>query len=215
MTTTAPSPTDDLGDEQLRVRPVGRRVHLPMILVGVLLVVGCALAFGVLAQRLADQQPVLVLARPLERGAVLTAADLAIAQVSADTVVRTIAPDDRARLLGNTLLTALPAGSLISPELVAPGAVDVGPNARTVGLALEPGGYPVASLAAGDTVSVVGTADGGTVLDDAGVVLAVEPAVEGSTTLLVSVVVERAAATPITAAAATDQVRLVLHGAGR
>lgn len=186
-----------------------------MVLVGVLLVVGCALAFGVLAQRLADQRPVLVLARPLERGAVLTAADLAVAQVSADTSVRTVAPDGRAQLVGNTLLTPLPAGSLITPELVAPGAIDLGRDARTVGLALEPGGYPVASLAAGDTVSVVATADGGTVLDDAGVVLAVEPAVEGSTTLLVSVVVDRTAATPITAAAAADQVRLVLHGAGR
>jgi hypothetical protein len=98
---------------------------------------------------------------------------------------------------------------------VAPGAVDLGPQARTVGLALEPGEYPVASLAAGDTVSVVATAGDGSVLDDDGVVLAVEPAIEGSATLLVSVVVDVGAAAPITAAAAVDQVRLVLHGAGR
>jgi hypothetical protein len=215
VTTTRPRPVDDAGVEQLRVRPLGRRVHVPMVLVGLLLVVGCALAFGVLAQRLADQRPVLVLARPLDRGTVLTSADLAIAQVSADPALRTVAPQDRGRLVGNTLRIPLRGGALVTPEVVAPGAVDLGPQARTVGLALEPGEYPVASLAAGDTVSVVATAGDGSVLDDDGVVLAVEPAIEGSATLLVSVVVDVGAAAPITAAAAVDQVRLVLHGAGR
>lgn len=215
MTSTATPSMADVGREQLRVPPTRRRMHLPTVLLGVLLVAGCALGFGVLAQHLTDQRAVLVLARPLERGAVLTDADLAVAQLSADAAVRTVAPDDNGQLLGNTLLTALPEGSLLTPDLVAPGTVDLGPDARTVGLALDPGEYPIASLRAGDTVSVVAAVQGGTVLDDDAIVLAVEPAVEGSATLLVSVVVDVDMAAPITAAAAADQVRLVLRGAGR
>lgn len=215
MTTTAPPPVEeDVGVAHARVRPLRRGIHMPMIVVGLLLVVGCALAFGVLAQRLADQQPALVLARPLERGAVLTDADLAVAQLSTATALGAVAPQDRGQLVGHTLRVALPAGALVTPELVAPGAVDLGPDARTVGLALEPGAYPVAALAAGDTVSVISTARDGMLLDN-GVVLAVEPAIEGSSTLLVSVVVDDVMAAPIAAAAAADEIRLVLHGAGR
>lgn len=192
-----------------------RRIGVPWVLGGLLVTVGCALAFGVLAQGLADRRPILVLARPVERGTVLGDADLAVAQISADPGVQVVAADDRARLLGRTLLTAMPQGSVITPDLVAPGAVDIGPGSRTVGLALEPGAYPTASLAPGDIVSVVETTAGGAILDDAGAVLDVQPAMEGTSTLLVSVVVDVETAARIAAAAAQDQIRLVLHGAGR
>lgn len=215
---TSPPPAPPTGTAEptaaLRLSPVRRRVHVPLLAVGVALVVGCALAFGLLAQRIADQRPVLVLSRPVARGTILGEADLAVAQVAADGV-RVVGSDRRGRLLGRTLLTSLPAGSLVTPDLVGPGAVDLGPRSRTIGLALDPGGYPTATLAPGDTVSVVGTGGTGTVLDDVATVLAVEPIVEGSATLLVSVVVDADAAAQITSAAAQDQVRLVLHGAGQ
>ncbi len=211
MTETAVRRPDHPDTDGLRLQPARRRLHVPTLLAGVLLVVGCALAFGVLAQRLAHQRPVLVMARPVARGALLADADVAVAQVSADAGVRLMDADDRQRLLGRTLLLSLPAGAPLTEDLVGPGAVDVGPTARTVGLALEPGEYPVSSLAPGDSVSIVATAGNGRVLDD-GIVLAVEPTIDGSATLLVSVVVDASTAERITAAAAQDQIRLVLRG---
>jgi hypothetical protein len=70
-------------------------------------------------------------------------------------------------------------------------------------------------LAAGDTVSVVLTTDSGTVLTDDAVVLESAPAVEGVPTMLVSVVVDAAAAPRVAAAAAQGEARLLLHGAAR
>ncbi|HSJ44804.1 MAG TPA: SAF domain-containing protein [Euzebyales bacterium] len=211
-TTTRPDRTRADG---IRLSPARRRFHVPTLLAGVLLVVGCALAFGVLAQHLTDTRAVLVLARPVARGTVLSDADLAVAQVSADTAVRVVRADDRQRLLGRTLLLSLPAGTALTAELVAAGAVDVGPTSRTIGLLLEPGGYPTSSIAPGDTVSVVDTGGAGDVLDDRAVVLSTEAMVDGAATRLVSIVVDARSAAAISAAAAQDRVRLLLHRAGR
>lgn len=201
--------------DTLRLAPARRRFHVPTLLAGVLLVVGCALAFGVLAQHLTDSRAVLVLSRPADRGTVLSDADLAVAQVPSDTAVRVMRAEDRTRLLGRTLLLSLPAGTVLTTDLVTAGAVEIGPTSRTVGLLLEPGGYPTSSLAPGDIVSVVDTGGAGDVLDDRAVVLSIEPPVDGTATRLVSIVVEARSAAAITAAAAQDRVRLLLHGAGR
>jgi hypothetical protein len=211
-TTTRPQPPRT---DTVRLPPARRRFHVPTVLAGVLLVVGCALAFGVLAQHLTDTRAALVLARPVARGAVLSDADLAVAQVPADTAVRVLPAADRRRLLGRTLLLSLPAGTALTTELVTAVAVDLGPTSRTVGLLLEPGGYPTSSLAPGDTVSVIDTGGDGDVLDDRAVVLSTEATVDGAATRLVSIVVDARSAATITAAAAQDRIRLLLHGAGR
>jgi len=100
-------------------------------------------------------------------------------------------------------------------DLLAPAGLRFDADARTVGLELAPGGYPTTSLTTGDAVSVVETADGGAVLTDDAVVVEARPAVDGATTMLVSIVVDARAAPRIAAAAGQDQVRLVLHGAAR
>lgn len=192
-----------------------RRVRVPWLLAGVLLIAGSALAFAVLAQQLADRRPVVVLARPLARGAVINPGDLAVAQVAADPGVALLPARDGQRLIGGVLLTSLPAGSPLTAELVGPAGLPADGDGQTVGLALEPGEYPTSSLAPGDRVSVIRTTESGTVLTDDGVVLEVEPTTPDSPTLLVSVVVAEADAAPVVAAAAQDQARLALHGVGR
>lgn len=199
-------------DGRLRLGASRRRIHVPAVLGGVLLIVGCALAFGLVADRLSDRQPVLVLSRPVDRGTVLTDADVTVAQVAADAGVQVTPQSARDRLLGRTVLTPLPAGAVLTPELVGPSDVVLGARTRTVGLALDPGGYPTSTLAPGDLVGVVATDGDGTVLDDRATVLAVDPVVEGSATLLVSVVVRADAATAVAAAGARDGIRLVLRG---
>jgi hypothetical protein len=52
-------------------------------------------------------------------------------------------------------------------------------------------------------------------LDDRAVVLSTEATVDGAATRLVSIVVDARSAATITAAAAQDRIRLLLHGAGR
>jgi hypothetical protein len=187
---------------------------MPTLLVGLLLVVGCALAFAVLTQTLSEQRPVVVLSRPVVRGTVLTDTDLAVAQITADSTIAALPAEDAARLTGRTLLTSLPAGAVVTPDLVAAATVDVGPSARTVGLLLDPGAYPTSTLAPGDQVTVVDTGGAGRVLAEDAVVVRIEPVVDGSATRLVSIVVDAASATSVSTAAGQDRARLLLHGAG-
>jgi hypothetical protein len=164
-------------------------VHLAWLLAGVLLIAGSALGFA--------------------------AGDLAVAQVAADAGVALVPASDSEQLVGRVLLTSLPAGALVTPDVLGPATLDLDAGSRTVGLELEPGGYPTSALAAGDAVSVVRTNGAGTVLTDDAVVLGLEPAAEGATTMLVSVVVDVASAPRVAAAAAQGEARLLLHGAGR
>jgi hypothetical protein len=199
----------------LRLSATRRRVRTVWLLAGILLIAGSALGFGVVAQRLAERRPVVVLNRPLARGSVVAQGDLAVAQVAADPGVALVTADDSDELVGRALLTSLPAGALMTTDLLGPPGLQVDADSRTVGLELEPGGYPTSALAAGDTVSVVLTTDSGTVLTDDAVVLESAPAVEGVPTMLVSVVVDAAAAPRVAAAAAQGEARLLLHGAAR
>ncbi|HSK98092.1 MAG TPA: SAF domain-containing protein, partial [Euzebyales bacterium] len=151
-------------------------------LLGMLLIAGCALGFGAVAQHLADRRPVVVLGRPLERGTVIAPGDLAVAHVGADTGVALVSAADSDALVGRPLLTSLPAGALLTSHMVGPAGLGFDDDARTIGLELEPGGYPVSALAEGDVVSVVDTAGSGAILaDDAGVAHAA-PALEGAAT---------------------------------
>lgn len=199
----------------LRVTATRRRVRATWLLAGVLLIAGSALGFGVIAQRVAQRRPVVVLSRPLPRGSLVTTADLGVAQVAADPGIALVPADRSRELVGRALLTSLPAGALVTTDLVGPAGLEVDESSRTVGVELEPGGYPTPALAAGDTVSVVLTTDSGTVLTDDAVVLDFAPAVEGTSTMLASIVVDAAAAPRVAAAAAQGQARLLLHGAGR
>lgn len=207
--------TADPDTAAVRLHPTRRRARLVWTLAGILLVTGCALGFGVVAQRLADRAPVVVLGRPLPRGSVIAPADLAVAQVAADAGVALVAAADGDALVGRALLATLPAGALLTPDLLGPAELAFDDDARTVGLELGPGGYPTAALATGDVVSVVDTSGSGTVLTDEAVVVEAVPAMEGATTLLVSLLVDAADAPRVAATAGQDQVRLLLHGAGR
>lgn len=198
-----------------RLHTVQGRGRLLWSLAGVLLIAGSALGFGIVAQRLAHREPVVVLNRPLARGHVLAADDLAVTQVAADAGVALVPAGDSQQLVGRALLTSLPAGALMTPDLLAPGSLAVAGDARMLGLELEPGAYPTASLAAGDRVTVVDAGGAGSVLTDDGVVVSAGPAMEGAATLLVSIMVGVEDAPRVAAAAGQDRVRLLLHGAGR
>jgi hypothetical protein len=104
----------------------------------------------------------------------------------------------------------LSPGALISPGLIVE-RLEVGAGEALVGLALPPGGWPSASLRAGDTVMVVGTGDASGVLVDRANVDSITPlgdAVSG--TRLVTVAVAEAAAAEVAAAAASGEVVLVV-----
>ena len=135
-------------------RPPGRRRSVPHLVVGVLLVLACAIAFLLITVQSGGRRAVLALARPVTVGQVLTVADLRPVDVGVDDgAVGVVAADAAASVVGRPVATSLPAGALLSPALVGAPLLP-GPGQAVVAVAVKPGQVP-AEVAAGAAVLVV------------------------------------------------------------
>jgi SAF domain len=151
----------------------GRHRRTPELVVGVLLVVGGALASVLLATGGRDRTPVLALEADVRRGEVLTADDVATVLVGSDLSIAHLGEGEADVVVGRVALTDLPAGTVLAPEMVGAPVEQLAPGEGTVGLALEAGQLPSLRLASGDQVSVVAGADASSTRG-AGVVRAAE-----------------------------------------
>ena len=157
-TTTAAAPTTNGRRAEGRARPAGargtgRRRQLPLVVVGVLLVLGCALAFADASLHLGSREEVLVLAQPVAAGQVLVAGDLRSARVSTGSGLAVVPVDQEQGVVGRRAAVALVAGALLTTSEV--GAVPpVAAGFDEVAVGLEPGAYPP-DVAPGDRVQVV------------------------------------------------------------
>ncbi|MBL7487442.1 flagellar biosynthesis protein FlgA [Frankia sp. AgB1.9] len=96
------------------------------------------------------------LARPLERGQVLTTGDLADVRVTTDGGrIRLVTPATaRAVMVGRQALVDLPAGIVLNPELL--GTVAGSAGTLTLGVAVDAAGLPSSGPRSGELVDVVG-----------------------------------------------------------
>lgn len=196
-----------------------RRRRVPWMVAGVLLVVGCALAFAVTSLHLQSGQQVLVVCRSVPVGQVVTAGDLGVVRMSIGAELRPVAADEESSVLGRPTAVPLAAGTLLTASELgsSPGVTD---GSDVVAVGLKAGQYPP-SLGAGDRVRVVpvaggsgvATAGGGKVTDITPVpatVLALNPAPDGSdSTAVASLSVSPADATTVAQLAAAGEVSLV------
>jgi Flp pilus assembly protein CpaB len=153
--TVRPSP------QRLGVEPPAspRRQRLPELAVGVLLVVGCALAALMLAAGDRDRTPVVALSGDVSRGEVLIADDLSTVYVESDSSIASTAAADREDLVGLAALSDLPSGALVTPGQLAEPVEVLDAGSGTVGVSVEAGQLPSLRLAPGDEVSVVAAGD--------------------------------------------------------
>ena len=155
-TTTAPTTNGRRADGRARpagARGAGRRRQLPLVVVGVLLVLGCALAFADASLHLGSREEVLVLAQPVAAGQVLSAGDLRSARVSTGSSLAVVPVAAEQSVVGRRAAVALVAGALLTTsEVGAPPPVAAGFDEVAVGL--KPGAYPP-DVAPGDRVQVV------------------------------------------------------------
>ena len=197
----------------------GRRRQMPLVVVGVLLVVGCALGFADASLNLASHEAVLVVAQPLAAGQVLTTSDLRAVKVSTGTGLQVVPVGAEASLVGRPVAVPLVAGALLTQDEVgARSPVTAGADVVAVGL--KAGLFPP-DLAPGDRVQVVPVvtsssstaAASGSPVD--ATVLGVEPAPAASNAATVfSLQVASTDADGVASLAAAGEVSLVQLGAG-
>ena len=196
-------------------RPTTRR-NTPLVAVGVVLVVVGSLASAALHSGAAQRVPVLVVARPVTAGAVVTDADLREVELSPAPGVTTVPASRRGDVLGRRTASPLTPGMVLSESLLASGA-KLQPGEAVVPLALTAGRVPV-EVGPGDRVAVMASGAPAAVPDGAapsllaeGRVLSISPNANDAT--IVSLVVDEESAADVMAAAAKGAAGLVLLAA--
>ncbi|HEV2809584.1 MAG TPA: SAF domain-containing protein, partial [Acidimicrobiales bacterium] len=202
----------------LRAGTVQRQRNVPWMVLGVILVVGGALVFAALASSIGGRQSVLAMARAVPAGQVVGASDLVEVELASDGGnLRAIAAGDIDTVVGQTAALDLIQGTLVTRDHLGAGS-GPGQGKAIIGLALEPGQVPSSELAPGDRVEVLDTGANPVAGERnqprvlaAAKVSEVEKVETGSATgdVAVSLVVDKAEAPPIAAAAAQDRVTLV------
>ncbi|MGW8375392.1 SAF domain-containing protein [Streptomyces sp. ODS28] len=130
-----------------------RRRRVPYLLVGGLLVLGCAAGGVVVASQLGQRESVLVLNRPVSVGQRLEAGDVREASISRDGDLAALPVRFREAVVGRPVAYSLPSGALLTKSVLGPAAVPpAGMAVAAVGL--KTGQFPT-GLKAGNRVRVV------------------------------------------------------------
>jgi hypothetical protein len=189
------------------------------VVVGVLLVIGGALAFADASLHLGSREEVLIVSAPLAAGQVITSSDLETVRVSTGTGLQVVPVGDEASVVGSPVAVPLVAGSLLTrAELGTTAPVASGSDVVAVGL--KAGQYPP-DLAPGDRVQVVPvTSPSSSSLTPTGrpvsaTVLAVDAAsVESDSPTVFSLEVSTSDADEVAALAAANEASLIQVGSG-
>ncbi|MHA6631691.1 SAF domain-containing protein [Pseudonocardia sichuanensis] len=207
MTATAtrnPERVDAAAPRPLRRRRSSRRLLLAVTLGVIGALLGAYAYRGAVAR-----EGVVVMARSLPFGSVVQLSDLREIQLPLDSGLISVAWNDVGTVVGQLAATDLRAGQTVTPDAVMSNRVPA-PGEAVVGLSVEAGRAPSATLAPRDEVLVVtGT---GSPPTRATVVRAGDVDVSGRRT--VDVLVPQADAEELALASVDDRVAIVLLGRG-
>lgn len=198
---------------------VRRRRNVPLLVFGVLVVFGCALAFAVTSLNVGAGELVLAMSRDAPAGHVVTVGDLTVVRVNAPGSAHLISGADRSSVVGRPLAVPLAAHSLLTRDALGDAELPVVGRA-VIGVGVKPGRYPP-RLAAGAHVQAYTVpaqsverapqpvSDQAALPIGEATVLAVEQGQEGADAV-VELQLSRDDVPQVTAAAAAGTVALVL-----
>jgi hypothetical protein len=106
----------------------------------------------------------LAVARPVEVGTKLTAADLTTVRLAATPGLSVLSAGEEDRVIGHRAAVRLVTGTLLSARQLTDAPI-AGPGQRQVGVGLKPDRMPARELRPGDPVQLVATPDPNTVGD--------------------------------------------------
>lgn len=190
-----------------------RRRPLVIALAAAAVAVG-ALTFAYAYSSASDSHQIVAVKEPIARGDAITEGDLVGLEVSGATPADTIDWANRATVIGQEPVRALPAGLLLTAEQIS-GKSPIEAGSTIVGVSLTPAMMPSEPLYPGDAVRIVTTpGDGGEVTKDSAVtmdatVVGTRHVAETGATV-VDVEVPHDEAAELAARAATGKVALVL-----
>ena len=134
--------------------------RMPWIALGLLLVFGSGLAFAAWSRATSTRVAVLVTSHDVAAGQTVGEDMVTTTEVEVGPGVPTLPAGDRAAVVGQVARGPIPAGTLLSREMVTDGGA-IPAGQAVVGAVLAPGAYPTAALRPGDPVQLVAAAASG------------------------------------------------------
>jgi hypothetical protein len=196
-----------------------RRISVPKAAASALGVVACSLGFATTSNLFASKTPVLVVARPIRPGQLITVEDLRAVRAATDPGIDSIPASQVVSIVDRPAAVPLAPGTLLGRADVGTATSPV-PGQAVTAVALKAGTYPL-NLAAGDRVQVVpaGTPQAGpspepseSALPMVAVVTAVsQPDTQGA--IVADLLLDEAGAAKVAAAPAGTALTLLSAGA--
>lgn len=134
---------------KLRRRPLLWALGIALIALG-------ALGAAYVATAVSDTTSVIALRSDVDRGQVISAEDLVIAQVSVDPALAPVSAGDEETVIGQRATRDLNAGSLLTGDSYSTQVIP-GAGESLVGVALTPAQMPADGLRPGESVRIVNT----------------------------------------------------------
>ncbi|MFC4469223.1 SAF domain-containing protein [Streptomyces xiangluensis] len=136
--------------------PVKRERRWSVVALCLMLAVVAALGAAAAVNSASDRARVLAVARDVPAGQALTAADLVVAEVSADSALAPVPASQQASVVGKRPAVDLRKGGLLLISQLAAGT-GLGDDQEQVGVQIKRGMAPAGTLAPGDKVRAVTT----------------------------------------------------------
>ena len=197
-----------------RIPSAARDKRPALAALAVLLILGGALASGLLVYRSGDRTDVLVASHDLVPGTPIKASDLKTARVAAEGA-GFVPASSRQEYVGSVVTAAVPAETMIVNTMFRQAAASVPTGAEEIGINLAQGRKPARPFAVANVVRIYQVGSGDSAASTEAVVLATAAKVtrvtEGrSGASLISVIVPASAAPAVVQAAAANQVSVSL-----
>jgi len=162
-----PAPVQVPPRRALAAKPAPRARNRGWMIGGAALVLIAGISAASIVSSLSQSVDVLVAARSIAEGAVITEDDYRAVSIAADTgAIQAIAPQDGERLLGQLASGPIGEGSILHPDQFTNRADQEEEGTIVIGAALGANSLPVLDLLPGDRVRLFETFDGGGFGDD-------------------------------------------------
>ncbi|MFF9870109.1 SAF domain-containing protein [Streptomyces sp. NPDC013953] len=136
--------------------PVKRERRWSVAALCIVLAVLAGLGAATAVTSASDRTKVIAIARDVPAGQTLTAADLTVAEVSADAALTPVPASQKASVVGKRSAVDLRKGGLLTTSQLA-GGTGLGDDKQQVGVQVKRGQAPAGTLAPGDKVLAVTT----------------------------------------------------------
>jgi hypothetical protein len=207
-----------------RLRGLPRRRRPAMVALAVALAGAGVLASTAVYERTDRQVPVVMVTADVPAGAVISAGDVATADVSVPSGVHVIPGSQLGQVAGQTAAVALTPGTLLAPADLT-GAQPPGPGQVLIAVPVKPESLPASGLQPGDRVLIIATPgdqgqsgnSGQTTSLQApvpGIVEAVNIVTDQDGFDVVDVLVAASDGVPVAAQASTGQIALIVTKRG-